>query len=60
MAKSITVLQKKRGRPATGQDPVMTIRLPLDLRARIERWAGSKDLTRSEAIRALLERALKK
>jgi hypothetical protein len=61
MAKeSIPVTRKKRGRPATGQDPVLTIRLPLALRATIEGWAKQqKDKpTRSEAIRRLIEIAL--
>jgi hypothetical protein len=61
MAKeSITVTRKKRGRPATGQDPVLTIRLPLALRTTIESWAKQqKDKpTRSEAIRRLIEIAL--
>jgi metal-responsive CopG/Arc/MetJ family transcriptional regulator len=58
--KSIPVTQKKRGRPATGQDPVLTIRLPLTLRSAIETWANKqKDkLSRSEAIRRLIEFAL--
>jgi hypothetical protein len=58
---SIPVAQKKRGRPATGQDPVLTIRLPLNLRSEIETWAKrQKDKpSRSVAIRRLIEMGLK-
>jgi Arc/MetJ-type ribon-helix-helix transcriptional regulator len=63
MAKeSISVTPKKRGRgrPATGQDPTLTVRLPIDLRSAIETWAKQqKDRpSRSEAIRRLIEIAL--
>ncbi len=59
---SIHVTQKKRGRgrPATGQDPTLTVRLPMDLRSAIETWAKEqKDApSRSEAIRRLIEAGL--
>ncbi len=57
---SITVTPKKRGRPATGQDPVLTVRLPSNTRTAIENWAKQqKDRpSRSEAIRRLIEIAL--
>jgi metal-responsive CopG/Arc/MetJ family transcriptional regulator len=57
---SIPVLRKKRGRPATGQDPVLAIRLSSDLRAAVETWAEQQTdkPSRSEAIRRLLELAL--
>ncbi|WP_244434954.1 ribbon-helix-helix domain-containing protein [Methylocystis sp. SC2] len=62
MAKSIPVLQKKRGRPATGQDPLLNFRAPLEMIERIDAWAAKqKDApSRSEAIRRLLEKALAK
>src|SRR3954451_15738918 len=49
--------KKKRGRPATGRDPVTAIRLPEDLRVRDEAWAAKLGDTpsRSEAIRRLIE-----
>jgi hypothetical protein len=49
--------KKKRGRPATGRDPVTAIRLPEDLRVRVEAWATTQRDTpsRSEAIRRLVE-----
>jgi hypothetical protein len=59
--KSIKVIQKKkRGRPATGRDPVMAIRLPEKLRVAVDHWAADKKITRSEAIRLLIDRGLKK
>ena len=52
--------KKKRGRPATGRDPVTAIRLPEDLRVRVEAWATklSDTPSRSEAIRRLVEMGL--
>src|SRR5947209_20624948 len=54
--------KKKRGRPATGRDPVTAIRLPEDLRVRVEGWAAKLGDTpsRSEAIRRLIEIGLAK
>ena len=52
--------KKKRGRPATGRDPVTAIRLPEELRVRVEAWAiRLRDTpSRSEAIRRLVEMGL--
>jgi Arc/MetJ-type ribon-helix-helix transcriptional regulator len=59
MVESVTVLRKKRGRPATGQDPVSAIRLPVELTAAIDKWAaGNEVASRSEAIRRLVELGL--
>jgi Arc/MetJ-type ribon-helix-helix transcriptional regulator len=60
MARSINVLRKRRGRPATGQVPVMAVRLPPKLKSKVGAWAnhqGDKP-SLSEAIRRLLEKAL--
>jgi predicted DNA-binding protein len=60
--KSIKVIPKKkrsRGRPATGRDPVLAVRLPDELRTTVEEWAKKEKVTRSEAIRTLIERGLK-
>ncbi|WP_110094081.1 ribbon-helix-helix protein, CopG family [Novacetimonas maltaceti] len=58
MTQSIKVHQKKRGRPPTGRDPLVSARLPEpDVKA-IEGWASSQDLTRSEAIRRLIQLGL--
>jgi Arc/MetJ-type ribon-helix-helix transcriptional regulator len=59
MKSSKRVAQKKRGRPATGQDPVSAIRLPAKLTAAIQRWAARNGAaSRSEAIRRLVELGL--
>ena len=62
MAKSIPVHQKKRGRPATGRDPAVTIRLPEAVLASVEHWAMSQEdqPPRSQAIRRLVELGLSK
>jgi hypothetical protein len=61
MKKSIKVHQKKIGRPATGRDPAVTVRLPETVLGDVETWAGKqeRDLNRSQAIRALVELGLK-
>ncbi len=61
--KSIKVIPKKkrsRGRPATGRDPVLAIRLPDDLRAEVDKWAANQQMTRSKAIRTLIAKGLNK
>jgi Arc/MetJ-type ribon-helix-helix transcriptional regulator len=59
MAKSITVKPKKRGRPATGRDPFVGIRLPPKLISEIDGWAKKAEAqSRSEAIRRLVELGL--
>jgi hypothetical protein len=54
--------KKKRGRPATGRDPMMGFRAAPVLRASIVRWAELQpDMpTLSEATRRLVEIALEK
>ena len=55
-------IPKKKGRPATGRDPTMSMRMPLQLRSRVERWAKSQDdkstLSLSKAICRLVEAGL--
>src|ERR1700730_2295801 len=59
MKSPIPVKRKKRGRPATGQDPVSAIRLSPRLTASIDKWAASNGaVSRSEAIRRLVELGL--
>ncbi len=60
MAKSISVKQKKRGRPATGVRPIIGLRLSVSDIARVDRWAAEHKVSRSEAVRLLIERGLKK
>jgi hypothetical protein len=67
MSQSIFAKQKiekkrRRGRPATGFDPMIGLRLAPEMRQEIEDWAAeqSPPLTFSEAIRRLLDDALKR
>jgi Arc/MetJ-type ribon-helix-helix transcriptional regulator len=58
MKKSIAV-KPKRGRPATGRDPFVGIRLPAPLLEDIQAWSDKHDAaSRSEAIRRLVELGL--
>jgi hypothetical protein len=53
------VIPKKRGRPATGKDPMMALRMSPHLKKRIGDWAAKNgEPSRSEAIRLLVEIAL--
>jgi len=60
MPRSIKVVPRKRGRPATGRDPVTAIRLSPALRNSIDQWAKRQadKPPRSEAIRRLVELGL--
>ena len=58
MAKSITVLPKKRGRPATGRDPLITARLPAALLEALDNWAEKNGVPRSELVRQFVEAGL--
>jgi hypothetical protein len=62
MAKSITDIPKRRGRPSTGgRDPMIGARFPPELTARVDAWAGKIDggIPRADAIRRLVELGLK-
>ena len=59
MPKSISVKRKKRGRPATGTEPLYGVRIGDGLMSEIMAWAKSQELSRSEAIRRLIEIGLK-
>lgn len=54
MSKSINDNRKKRGRPATGLDPMWGVRFPADQREVIDAWAKENSITRAEAIRRLV------
>jgi hypothetical protein len=58
MKKAISVRKKSRGRPATGQDPLISARLPADVVASVTAWQTRNGVTRSEAIRRLVELGL--
>lgn len=60
MKKAIPKLEKKRGRPATGKDPVMSLRMPPEIRERAEDVADSKGITLSKAIIEVLAKHLPK
>jgi hypothetical protein len=57
MKKSIKAKPKKRGRPATGRDPMMGFRASADLRSAITNWAACQPdkPTLSDAARRLIE-----
>ncbi len=58
---SILVQQKKRGRPASGTDPMVGVRMPPELRQAVDDWAAAQPdkPSRSEAIRLLVSDGLK-
>jgi Arc/MetJ-type ribon-helix-helix transcriptional regulator len=59
--KSIRIKPKKRGRgrPATGKDPLVGVRLPPEMIKQIDTWAKREGVaSRSEAIRHLVEQSL--
>jgi hypothetical protein len=61
MKKSIPVNKKRRGRgrPATGHDPAVAVRLPKQVLAAVDNWAKKQTITsRSDAIRRLIEMGL--
>jgi hypothetical protein len=61
MKKSISVNKKSRGRPkkAGGVDPVSAVRLSADVTKQVDLWGEKRKMSRSEAIRRLVETALK-
>jgi len=62
MAKEISEIQKKRGRgrPPTGSDPLITIRLARGTIDALDTVAERKGASRSEIIRQLIEVGLKR
>jgi hypothetical protein len=53
--------RKKAGRPATGKDPMLSLRAPPELTRQVEDWAKRQpdNPSRSEAARRLIELGLK-
>jgi hypothetical protein len=51
--------KKKIGRPATGRDPAVTVRIPQETLDAVTRWAKQHDYNRSTAIVDLVERGLR-
>ena len=53
------VIRKRRpGRPATGVDPLITMRLPAELIAALDARAAADDVSRSEVIQRFCELGL--
>lgn len=52
------VTPKKRGRPATGKNPHISARFPENLIEAVDAYADVKGLSRSQAIRKIVEDAL--
>jgi len=57
--KSVKLSKRKLDRPATGQDPLISARIPQHLRDELDVWAKRRGIPRSVAIRRLLEGAVK-
>jgi len=51
--------KRKLGRPATGHDPLVSARIPQHLRDELDAWAKRRGISRSVAIRRLLEGSVK-
>ncbi|WP_377827416.1 ribbon-helix-helix protein, CopG family [Bradyrhizobium lupini] len=49
---------QRRGRPATGKDPLVSARLPKNLITAIEALAENQKISRSDAVRRLIESGL--
>ena len=59
MGKAINVDKKRsRGRPATGHDPMISARIPVDVLSKLDEWAAVNECTRSAAVAILLAKAL--
>lgn len=53
-----SVRQTRRGRPPRGTSPAVAVRLDPEDLARIDRFAKSKGISRSQALRRLIRRGL--
>jgi len=51
--------ERKMGRPATGRDPVFALRAPKKLIESVDKWCDGSRMSRSGAIRWMIERGLK-
>ena len=61
MRRSISARRKRGGRPATGHDPMVGLRISKETRAAIKKWASTQHdrPNLSEAVRRLIEIGLK-
>jgi hypothetical protein len=58
MLRSIVVTRKKIGRPPTGFDLAVAIRIPQEMLGRLDREARKSGISRSELVRRLIQRGL--
>lgn len=58
MNESINDNRKRRGRPATGTEPMWGIRFAADQREAIQEYAKIHQVTKAEAVRRLIQIAL--
>jgi hypothetical protein len=58
MGKSIKAMPKKRGRPATGKDPQVVVRMPAGLIESVQAIAESELISKSDAFRRLVKRGI--
>jgi hypothetical protein len=58
--KEIKVIPKKRGRPKTidGRHPLIALRITKRMIAAVDKWAASREMSRSAAIRHMIKRTL--
>ena len=54
----VVVRQKRIGRPATGASPAVAVRLDCDELNRVDRFAETNEISRSQALRRLIHRGL--
>ena len=59
LAMSISGMHKRRGRPATGKNPHVVVRMEPAAIERVDAFAESNEINRSEAVRRLVEKALR-
>ncbi|MPZ31453.1 MAG: ribbon-helix-helix protein, CopG family [Rhodospirillales bacterium] len=50
-SKEKVLLKRRPGRPATGVDPLVTVRLPAEMIAALDQRAAAEAVSRSEIIR---------
>ncbi len=60
LAMSIKDKPKKRGRPATGKNPLVGVRMAPELTKAVDAWAAKNEHTRASAIRHFVEQGLKR
>jgi hypothetical protein len=59
MVRPINVQPKRPGRPATGKAPLLTVRASQEIIGAVDVWAKKNEMTRSAAVRQLLQLGLK-